>query len=152
LAHIDDIPSLGLACFFENSGAKPGILDDLRAKVVPKDSGTSYYFYPILMRNDYSIYRAYGEGDWFPFSMISLPPNYRVEKYLLLKPQNDRFVSSAGDLDITLEVRWFGEENWTPIPPKLTFSLSAEIVTRWNDSKSSAIQITSHDMMNHRRI
>jgi hypothetical protein len=151
LTHVDNIPSLGLACFFENKGARPGILDDLRAKIDPKDSGTTYYFYPILFRNDYSIFKSYSESDWFPFSLIPLPPNYRSEKYILLKPMNDNFTCTQGELEISLEVRWYGKDKWVTVVPVLTFLLSQEIAEKWNDPKSASIQITSLEILTQRK-
>lgn len=151
LTHIDKVPSLGLACFFENSGALPGILDDLRAKVEQKDSGTTSYFFPILMRTDYSIFRAYSESDWYPFSMISLPPNYRADKYVLLKPQNDQFVAVKGDMNVSLELRWHNQEKWQSVAPSLHFTLTDDIASKWNDSTTPAYQIISNEVMVQRR-
>ncbi len=151
LTHIDRVLSLGFACFFENSGAKPGILDDLRAKVEQKDSGTITYFYPILMRSDYSIFKSYSESDWYPFSMVSLPPSFRAEKYLLLKPLNDQFTAVKGDMNITLELRWHGDGDWIIINPTLSFNLVDEIVEKWRNPESPAYQIISNDVVQDRR-
>jgi hypothetical protein len=151
LTHIDKVPSLGLACFFENSGARPGILDDLRAKVEQKDSGTTSYFFPMLMRADYSIFRSYSESDWYPFSMVSLPPNYRADKYLLLKPQNDQFVAVKGDMIISLEVRWHKKRKWDAVVPALHFTLTEDIASKWNDATTPAYQIISNEVMAQRR-
>ena len=139
LTHIDNVLSLGLACFFENSGAKPGILDDLRARVEQVDSGTATYFYPLLMRNDYSIFKSYSESDWYPFSMVSLPPNFRAEKYLLLKPLNDNFAALEGDMNITLEVRWHENNRWAIISPTLAFDLTNELVNKWRSPEFTSV-------------
>ncbi|MEI2690763.1 MAG: hypothetical protein V9H69_14050 [Anaerolineae bacterium] len=66
LTRIAGVPSIELACFFENSGAKPGTLDDLRLKVIPQEGGEVSYFYPELMRNDYNTRQSYDEANWYP--------------------------------------------------------------------------------------
>jgi len=151
LAHLENVPALGLACFFENSGARPGILEDLRAKVEQKDSGTTSYFFPMLMRADYSIFRAYSESDWYPFGMISLPPSYRADKYLLLKPQNDQFTAVKGDMIVSLELRWHNQHQWQQVPPSLNFTLTDEIVSKWNNPSTPAYQVISNEVMVQRR-
>lgn len=151
LAHVEDIPSLGIACFFENRGARSGTLDDLRVKVTPIDSGSSFFFYPILMRNDYSIFREYTEADWFPFSMINLTPNSKSEKYLLLKPLNDHFLSSPGEIEVSLEVRWYKKDNWEQIMSPQEFKFTDEICQKWNNPREAAYQLSSNDLRNYRR-
>ena len=151
LGRLENVPALGLACFFENSGARPGILDDLRARIEQKDSGTITYFFPMLMRSDYNILRAYSESDWYPFGMLSLPPAYRADKYLLLKPQNNQFIAITGDMIVSLELRWHNQQKWEQVLPSLHFTLPHDIVSQWNDPSAPAIQVISNEVMEQRR-
>lgn len=52
---IDNIPSICLPCFMENSGAKEGALDDMRISVKTKENGVSCDFYPILLKDNYNV-------------------------------------------------------------------------------------------------
>lgn len=146
LIHSDGIPSLGLACFFENIGAKPGILDDMRVKVDLKEVGTSYYFYPLLMRNEYSIYKPYSVDEWYPYGMISMPPLYRAEKFIILKPQDDKFKAAIGTMTLRLEVRWSGQSRWTSVE-ELSFNLDQTATDKWNDSTAPSWQVTSNSVL-----
>ena len=119
LTHVDQTPSIGLACFFDNTGARPGVLDDLRLAVTHRQSGAKYLFFPQLMRNDYSIYASYELQDWFPFSGISLSAQERIERYVLFKPLYDRFIAAEGHYEARLEVRWYKSDKWQPIVPGL---------------------------------
>jgi hypothetical protein len=152
LTKFDDVPAIGVACFFENSGAKPGVMNDLRIKVEVNRAGASYFFYPILMREDYSIYKAYSEADWFPFSMIPIEPNDRFEKYLILKPLGDVFAINEGDIKVTLQIYWDEGNDWESVNPKLSFSITRELVDLFGADETSALQITSDDIMDRRKM
>jgi hypothetical protein len=147
LSNVDNIPSIGLACFFENSGARPGILDDLRLAVKHSESGAIHFFFPQLMRNDYNIFMSYSGEDWFPFSGVSLSPQERTERYVLFKPKNDRFTAQKGLFEVTLESRWYKSKKWDIAPPQLYFELTEEVAERWNNPESPALQVLSNDLL-----
>jgi hypothetical protein len=150
LTNIDKIPSLGIATFFENNGAKAGLLDDLRIIIEQKDSATTFIFYPLLMRSDYSIFKDYSESDWFPFSTILIQPKTRTERYLLFKPLNDYFQTRAGKMIISLDVKWYQKEKWERVSQKMSFTLDKEISRKWGDFTESAHLILSDEAMRDR--
>jgi hypothetical protein len=151
LTHLDTIPCIGLVCFLENLGAKPGNLDDLRLRVKHDGTGAIYYFFPHLMRDGYSIYMSYQEKDWFPFSGIPLSDNNRVEKYVLFKPLNDKFSAEKGSYEVILESRWYGKLQWIGNSPSLRFSLTNEVSKQWNDPTKPAIQVLSSGLLEGRK-
>jgi hypothetical protein len=151
LTHLDTIPCIGLACFFENAGAKPGKLDDLRLRVKHTETGAIYYFFPHLMRNDYSIFESYEEENWFPFSGIPLSDNKRVEKYLIFKPMNDSFSPEIGSYDAVLESRWYGNAEWISNSTHLPFSLTNEVAEHWNAPDTPALQVLSDGILENRK-
>lgn len=153
LTRIGETPSIGLACFFENVGARAGMLDDLRLEVKHDETNTIFYFYPQMMRDDYSIYKAYTEADWFPFSGISLPARQRSERYLLFKPLNDQFAAKSGHYQVALQTRWEGKRTaaWDPGLPQV-YTLDEEIAKRWADKIGPTLQVASEQLLGHRRI
>ncbi len=157
LTQMDGMPSIGLACCFENAGAKPGILDDMRLRVKHSESGAIYYFFPQLIRDTYSIYATYREADWFPFSRLSLPSRERTEKFVLFKPLNNKFTAEAGSFEVTLEARfeggdsWWGTKKWNGESTQ-SYKLSEEISTKWNSRDAPAIQVLSTHLLDLRSI
>jgi hypothetical protein len=150
LTNIDRVPSLGIATFFENNGAKAGLLDDLRIRIEQKESATTFVFYPLLMRNDYSIFKDYSDADWFPFSTVLIQPKTRTERYLLFKPLNDYFKTRPGKMIITLDVKWHQKEKWESVSPKMSFTLDNEISRKWGDFTEPAHLILSDGAMRDR--
>jgi len=149
---IDNIPSIGLAAFFENIGAKAGSLDDLRLHVKNIGNGSEYDFYPILMRNDYNIYKSYKTIDWYVFSSILLEGKSSVEKYILFKPLYDEFKTSPGIISVRLDVKWCNKNKWSMINPIFTFDLSKELSDSWANPDIPTFTILSNEAMKIRGI
>lgn len=152
LTRIAGVPSIELACFFENSGAKPGTLDDLRLKVIPQEGGEISYFYPELMRNDYNTRQSYSDVEWSPFVNILLSARDRVGRYIVFKPLSNRFVAKEGTLEILLQCRWHRSKKWSDGPAKLTIALAKEDTETWNNPDSlDKVHIHSETLRQIRR-
>jgi hypothetical protein len=150
LTRIDGTPSLGLACFFENAGARPGFLDDMRLVVEHRETGATYKFFPLLMREDYNIFESYEGKDWFPFSGFSLAPGVRTERYLLFKPLHDEFRAQEGRFQVSLQSRWYAKDEWKTLPVSLPFRLTEQVAQQWNDPEAPALQVASEDVQQRR--
>lgn len=150
LAHFDTIPCIGLACFFENVGARPGNLDDLRLIVTHEKTQTTCKFYPQLLRNDYSLYASYKDSDWFPFAGMPLTPNKRIERYIIFKPLDDAFTAKPGLYKVTLQHRWYGSKKWLNNTPTMRFELSEQIARQWNNPEEPAVQVLTKHTLEHR--
>ncbi|MCL4273353.1 MAG: hypothetical protein KJZ77_05735 [Anaerolineales bacterium] len=148
LTHVDKIPSIGIACFFENSGALSGIIDDLRIIVKHNESGTITYFYPHVLRNDYSIFKSYNDGDWFPFSTTTLSAHQRMERYIIFKPKYDEFKSQVGKYSLTLESQ-LKDQKWKQ-SHELKFNISEEVASHWNTPEASAMQVLADSVLEKR--
>jgi hypothetical protein len=146
LNRIDDVPSITLAFFFENSGAKLGILDDLRILVEHIDTDTTYKFFPLLVRDDYNIFSSYKREDWIAFGGIVLPPGSQTQKYVFFKPSNDQFQAQQGSFVISVQSRWYGKKKWNTLDASLRFELSEEDAKQWNDPKARALQVASDSL------
>lgn len=150
LTHLDEIPALGLACYVENKGAQAGYLEDIRLIVKHVESGSRYFFYPLLTRNDYSIFESYTTKDWYPFSGFYLLPKDQGNKYLLFKPLNDHFSGQSGKYQIDLEVRWQSSKKWISISDNINIEISTQLATKWSDPQSSAYQVYSSHVLDKR--
>lgn len=150
LTHIDKIPSLGLACFLENKGAQPGYLEDIRLVVKHTQSGSRYMFYPLLTRDDYSIFESYTTKDWYPFGGFYLLPKDKMSKYILFKPLNDQFSAQQGNYHIELEVRWENSKTWAQMTQNMVIEISPEMGKNWNDLNSPSYQVFSDHILANR--
>jgi hypothetical protein len=147
ITHIEGIPSIGIACFFTNSGAKPGRLDHLRLRVKHRESASEQVFFPILVRADYNIFASYKGNEWFPFSGMWLDPGTQARKYILFRPLNDIFQAQAGHYEVSLEIHWDNEKNWTSFSSAMSYEITDRIATQWNDPKADAIQVSSKQVL-----
>jgi hypothetical protein len=147
LLSLDNTPSICLPCFIENSGAKEGALADIRITVKIKNNQASYSFYPLLMKDDYSIHGSYTTDDWWQFGIISLPPKYRKQTYIFFKPLNDNYSSIDGEMAIRLQVRWHGDNTWNNIGKEVIFTLETGISQKWNNPTNPPIQVASSNFM-----
>lgn len=144
LNHVNDFPAVTLACFFENSGAKLGILDDLRMVLEHKESGTSYKLYPLVMRDDYNIFETYSEKDWQAFSGIVLSPKSRMEKYVVFKTMSDNFEAQKGHLTLSVQRRWYGSDKWGKLLINLPFELTEGNIDQWRIQKQALLIATDN--------
>jgi hypothetical protein len=144
LNHINNISAVTLTCFFENSGAKLGISDDLRMVVEHRETGAAYKFFPIVMRDDYSIFEDYDEKDWLAFTGIILPPKARVQKYIVFKPLIDHFEAQKGHFEISVQNRWYGSRKWGELPFTLPFELSEDDAKQWNELGKALLLATGN--------
>jgi len=150
LTRLDGVPSFGLGCFVENQGAKPGYLEDMRLSVKHVQSGTSYFFYPLLTRNDYSIFENYTTKDWYPFSGFYLLAKDKLSKYILFKPLNDHFNALSGIYKVALEVKWRNDENWQQIAHNMDIEINPEIANQWNNPEAPSYQVFSNKILGGR--
>lgn len=142
-------PAIILACFFENLGAKSGILEDLRL-IVKHNDGTTHPFYAYLLRDGYNIFARYEEKDWFVFGGISLAARTKLDKHVLFKPRNDKFKAESGVLEVALECRWQHSKKWSSTQPVLHFELLPSIADDWNDPVGKTFQVASQELMTYR--
>lgn len=149
LTYVNDFPSFVLVCFFENTGAKIGILDDLQLKVEHRESGQAFKFFPIVMSDNYNVFKQYENDDWRAFSGVVLHPNSRFEKYVAFRPPvSSHFVAQKGHYELTLQRRWYGKPDWEDIEIFLPFDLRDEDVNEWMQKK--ALQIATANVQNLR--
>jgi hypothetical protein len=147
LNRVNDAPAITLTVFLENSGAKVGILDDLRMIVEHQESGTSYKFFPVVTGDKYNIL-ADGETEneeWISFSGIVLPPSSRVRKYVAFKPVVDNFRAQKGHFKISVHSRWYDNKKWEISPLSLPFELAETDVGQWNEQKK-ALQVATDNI------
>lgn len=144
LNHVNDFPAVTLACFFENSGAKFGILDDLRMVLEHKEAGTTYKLYPLVMRDEYNIFETYTEKDWQAFSGIVLPPKSRIEKYVVFKTMSDNFEAQKGHFTLSVQRRWYGSDKWGKLLVNLPFELTESNIDQWRNQKKALLIATDN--------
>jgi hypothetical protein len=155
LSHVGEgssaVPTIILACFFENSGARPGILDDLRLVVKHNEGGTTTFFFPQRLRDGYDVSVSYGDRDWLVFGGVSLPARAKMDKYLLFQPLSDRFQAGEGLFEVTLECRWHNARKWSSTSPALHFKLTPPIAERWNSGTGVAVQVACSEILDYRK-
>jgi hypothetical protein len=138
----DNIPVIGLACFLENQGARPGRLDKLRLKVSNTKVESSVSFYPHIMRKDYSIFASYQDSDWFPFGGVGLFEKGKVQEYyLIFKPRELDYVPYSGEYEIVLEALWMGSKRWAKVKPVIPLILTEKNISDWRSPTTPAFQI-----------
>jgi hypothetical protein len=138
----DHIPVIGVACFLENQGARPGRLDNLRLKVSNANIESSYTFYATMMRRDYSIFASYQEESWFPFGGIGLFEKGKAQEYyVLFKPSEINFVPSSGEYKISMDALWMGSKNWLEIKPTMKINLTDKMIADWRSPTAPAFQV-----------
>jgi hypothetical protein len=147
ITHIDGIPSVGLACFIDNSGAKPGRLEHLRLTVRHRESASENKFFPILIRSDYNIFAGYQGNEWFPFSGMWLDPDAQLRKYVLFRPLNDAFQAQSGRYEVELETYWNPGEEWKSYSPPVLYEITEQVASLWNDPEADALQVNSVQIM-----
>jgi len=150
LMYVDDIPSIGVGCFIENTGARPGRLDDMRLIVEHRSTASTYHFYPQLVRDDYNIFADYQDKDWFPFSGVTLLAGDKLEKFVIFKPLNDKFSANVGEYQIAIQVRWNERSSWQPVSPGLTLFLDDTARNHWNSPSEAALQVWSQAFLKQR--
>jgi hypothetical protein len=151
LNRVNEAPAITLTVFLENSGAKVGILDDLRMLVEHQESGISYKFFPVVVGDKYNIL-ADGETEneeWISFSGIVLAPSSRVRQYVAFKPLVDNFKAQKGHFKISVHSRWYGNKKWEVSPLSLTFELAETDVEQWNEQKK-ALQVATDNIQSLR--
>lgn len=148
LNHINNISAVTLTCFCENWGTRLGILDDLRMTVEHQETGTSYKFFPVVVRDDYNILEDYDDKDWLAFSGILVPPDSRFQKYVVFKPLTDHFEAQKGHFKASVRFRWYASRKWTNLP-SLQFELSEINAKHWNEL-GKALQIATDNIEQHR--
>lgn len=138
----DNIPCIGMACFMENRGARPGRLDRMRIKVHNKQYESDHTFYAYWIRNDYRIFSSYQDSDWFPFGGIALFPDKKVQQYyVVFKPVDANFQPVAGDYTISMQVRWMSSNKYITIPPTIKLNLSQSDIQEWRSPTAQTKQI-----------
>jgi hypothetical protein len=151
LSHVNNLPSIALACSLENAGARPGVLDDLRLVVKHNESGDTSRFNAQLARKDYGDSGGGGDKGWFLFSAISLPSREQTDRYVQFAPQNERFTAQEGHYEITVESMWYGSRRWEGAS-SLHFELSKKNAEDWNTPTSQDILILSAELMRRRNL
>lgn len=147
LNYVNNLPSVTLFCIFENSGAKLGILDDLRVIVEHHQTGVTYKFFPILLRDDFNIFKQYSNDDWSAFSGVVLSPNSRIQKFVVFRAVSDSFRIQKGQFKITVQSRWYGRNRWQDLPYPLQFSLTEDDAQQWNDPQKGQLQVASEAIL-----
>ena len=137
LTRIDKMPAIVVGCELSNLGAKAGSIDDILLHV--KYLQDIYSFFPLLSRDDYSIFETYQKSDFEPFQSVLVPANTRVSIYILFSPSNDSFSPLPGKFELTLYSRNSGASKWHKATGQASFPVDEEYAKIWKDPNGQSI-------------
>ncbi len=120
-------PSIVVGCEISNTSAQSGAIDDFILQVKHRQQDVkginTYSFFPILSRDDYSIYEHYEETDFEPFQSISVPVNSRLTKYIVFSPSDTNFSPLSGEIKLQLFSRSYNSRKWIGAKGHMSFSI-----------------------------
>jgi hypothetical protein len=153
LSHVSDVPSMGLACSFENPGAKPGALDDLRLVIKHNEGSTTSHFFAVQMRDDYNLFALDKETGWYPFNGVTLSGRQRIDRSVLFVPRSREFKPpEGGSFEVILESRRYGEKRWRSSRLKRHFDLAKDYADAWSKPNSSPIAVLCKELTDSRNV
>ncbi len=155
LTRINQQPAIVVGCELSNSSTKSGAIDDMilfiKYRQDNNKSVNRYTFYPILIREDFSIFKTYQENDFEPFQSISIPANARLVKYIVFTPSSHNFSPSVGRGDLELWFRYFGEKKWqTSENNRVTLEIDNNTSGIWSDPQGKSVMIETVENSKYR--
>lgn len=155
LTRINKQPVIVVGCELSNSSAKSGAIDDVVLLMKYRQSNNKgvnrFTFYPILIREDFSIFKTYQEVDFEPFQSISLSANTRLVRYVVFSPSTDVFSPSLGKGELELWFRYFGDRKWhNSKNKKVTLEIDENTLKIWSDPQGKSIMIETVENYKYR--
>jgi hypothetical protein len=155
LTRINDQPVIVVGCEMSNPSTKSGAIDDIVLLMKYRQSNNKsvnkYTFYPILLREDFSIFKTYQEIDFEPFQSISLAGNARLVRYIVFSPSTDVFSLSSGKGKLELWFRYFGDRTWQSSEnKKVTLEIDDNTLGIWSDPQGKSFMIETVENYQYR--
>jgi hypothetical protein len=156
LTRINTQPVIVTGCEMSNSSSKSGAIDDmillLKYRQTNNRSVNRYTFYPILVREEFSIFKTYQpEIDFDPFQSISISANTRLVKYIVFSPSTDSFSPSIGQGELELWFRYFGDRKWRISQNnKVTLEIDDKSLGIWSNPQGKSVMIETVENYKHR--
>ncbi len=149
LTNFKEGPSIVVGCDIANLGAKSGSIDDfvllVKYRQQSSKSINSLSFLPLLIRDDYSVFKNYVETDFEPFQSISLPKQSKTTKYIVFVPSDGKFSPSAGDIELQIYFRDSNASGFSKVKRVLNFSVNAEAVKIWGSPTGQSVLLESQE-------
>jgi len=143
LTRINKTPCIVIGCEITNSGAKSGAVDDiiLISKYRQKDTKSinTFTFLPLLIRDDYSVFKTYTESDFEPFQSIVIAANSRVTRYIVFGPSNKSFSPLPGEVELHVYSRSANETEWQKASGNASFPVDDLSASVWSSSENKSI-------------
>jgi hypothetical protein len=155
LTRINKQPAIVIGCELSNSSTKSGSIDDIIFLMKYRQAnnrGTNRYtFFPILVREDFSIFRTYQENEFEPFQSLSIPSNTRLVRYIVFTPSINNFSPSSGAGEIKFLFRYFGDKKWQSSRNNtVTLEIDDNTLQIWSDPQGKSVMIETVENYKHR--
>ncbi|MEO0948407.1 MAG: hypothetical protein AAFY11_09755 [Cyanobacteria bacterium J06641_5] len=136
LTQLDGKALIVIGCDISNHGSDSGSIDDIVLSVkynsYDKRVVDTYTFYPLIMRDSFSIYQNYTRGDFEPFQAIAIPARSRVTKYVAFVPGTETFSPGAGFYKLKLSLRYYNGRKWHSVKNgEMTLEVDDELSNSW---------------------
>jgi hypothetical protein len=145
LNRINEVSSIVVGCEISNRGAQAGIVDDIVLVIKHRQqhskSMNTYSFLPLLVREDYSVFKSYKETDFEPFQSISVPSKSRLTRYIVFSPSSESFSPQAGEIELQLFSRNSNKPKWHEARGRVTFLINESHAATWQNPKGQGIMI-----------
>lgn len=149
LTNYDGKPCIVVGFDISNLGARTGAIDDFVLLVKYKQQSpkgiNSLTFLPILIRDDYSVFKTYDRIDFDPFQSISVPKESKITKYVVFTPTDGNFLPSAGSIELQVYFRESGSSKFKKTDQSLNFSIESEIAEIWESQTGKSILLESKE-------
>lgn len=141
LTQLDGKALIVIGCDIVNYGSDSGSIEDIVLSVkctsYDKRIADTYTFYPLMMRDNFSIYQNYKRSDFEPFQAIAIPARSRLTKYVAFVPGADTFTPCAGFYKLKLSLRYYNGARWHFFKNgEMTLEVSEELSGNWLISSS----------------
>jgi hypothetical protein len=139
LTRLRGSPSIVMGFEITNTGNRSGLLNDLLLimNYQQSNSRNKYSFFPVLIRQKYSVFETYEESDFEPFQAISVSANERLTRYIMFLPSQAGFSPAAGDIEVNVFVR--KREGEFESAGKTRFTISSDEATIWQNPDGESI-------------
>ncbi|MCP4105540.1 MAG: hypothetical protein GY749_08390 [Desulfobacteraceae bacterium] len=154
LTRMNGVPSIVIGCEISNLGTKSGSIDDIVLTVKYRQTDTrsinTYSFFPLLSRENYSVFETYQNYDFEPFQSIPLQAKSRLTRYIVFNPSNDSFSPSKGDMEINLFRRNSNENEWYKSSEPLHITIDENTSNTWKGPQGESVMIEAIENHKHR--
>jgi len=153
LTRMNGVPSIVIGCEISNMGTKSGSIDDIVLTIKYRQSSNinTYSFFPLLLRETYSIFETYQNYDFEPFQSIPLQAKTRLNRYIVFNPSIEGFSPSKGDMEINLFRRNSKENGWHKSIDPLHITIDEHTANTWKDPQGESVMIEAIENHKHRQ-